>query len=30
MEILNAQGGGEVTVPGSFQEPCECGTEGCG
>ena len=25
-----AQGGGAVTIPGSVQEPCGCGTEGCG
>ena len=25
-----AQGGGGVTVPGGVQEPCGCGTEGCG
>ena len=25
-----AQGGGGVTVPGGVEEPCGCGTEGCG
>jgi len=25
-----AQGAGGVTIPGGVQEPCECGTEGCG
>jgi len=25
-----AQGGGGVTVSGGVQEPCGCGTEGCG
>jgi len=25
-----ARGGGGVTIPGGVEEPCGCGTEGCG